>query len=48
MMEAGIVSETLKTNSILTRLIAWEDFIAFSHFENFKSYITFLFFFGQV
>jgi hypothetical protein len=37
-MEADIVSETLHYNSILARLIAPEDFIAFSHRESFESY----------
>jgi hypothetical protein len=39
MMEAETTSETLDCNSILTPLIAREDFIAFSRRESFKSYI---------
>jgi hypothetical protein len=38
MMEAETVSETLDYNAILTRLITWEDFIAFSRRESFKSH----------
>jgi len=34
------VSETLKTEFILTWLIAKEDFNTFSHHESFKSYIS--------
>jgi hypothetical protein len=39
MMEAETVSETLDCNAVLTRLIAREDFIAFSRRESFKYYI---------
>jgi hypothetical protein len=38
MMEAERASETLDCSSILTRLVAREDFIAFSRRESFKSY----------
>lgn len=37
MMEADIVSETLRIHSELKRLIAQEDFIAFRRFEIFKA-----------
>jgi hypothetical protein len=37
-MEAETVFETSDYNTILTRLIAQEDFISFSRRENFKSY----------
>jgi hypothetical protein len=37
-MEAQIISETLDYSAILTRLIAWEYFITYSHRESFKSY----------
>jgi hypothetical protein len=39
MMEDETVSETLDINSILTWLIAQDNFIAFSHHESFKSYL---------
>jgi hypothetical protein len=38
MMEAERASETLNSSSILTRLVAREDFIAFSRRESLKSY----------
>jgi hypothetical protein len=38
MMEAEMVSETLGFCLQLTRLVAREDFIEFSHLESFKSY----------
>jgi hypothetical protein len=38
MMEAEIVSETLGFFPQLTRIVAREDFIAFSRRESFKSY----------
>jgi hypothetical protein len=37
-MKAETFSKTFDYNAILTRLIAREDFIAFSHRESFKSY----------
>jgi hypothetical protein len=37
-MEADTVSGTLNTKSIVTRLIAREDVIAFSRLKNFRSY----------
>jgi hypothetical protein len=37
-MDSEKASETLDYISILTRLVAWEDFIAFSRSESFKSY----------
>jgi hypothetical protein len=40
MMEAERASETLDCSSILSRLVAREDFIAFSRRESFKSYIN--------
>jgi hypothetical protein len=40
MMEAERASETLDCSSILTRLVAREDFVAFSRRESLKSYIT--------
>lgn len=40
MMEVEAVSETLDHNSILTRLMAREDIIAFSLRDNFTSYIV--------
>jgi hypothetical protein len=39
MLETETVSKTLKHSLILTWLIAWEDFIAFSHPESFNSYV---------
>jgi hypothetical protein len=37
MMEADTACETLEYIYILTQLVAWEDFIAFSRHESFKS-----------
>jgi hypothetical protein len=39
MMEAERASETLDCSSIMTRLVAREDFIAFSRRESLKSYM---------
>jgi hypothetical protein len=39
MMDIQTVSEMLHTNSILTGLIAWKDFIAYSASESYKLYI---------
>jgi hypothetical protein len=38
MMEAERASETLDCSSVLTRLVAREDFIAFSRRESLKAY----------
>jgi hypothetical protein len=40
MMETETVSDTSETYSALTQLIVQEDFIAYSHRENFESYIS--------
>jgi hypothetical protein len=47
MMEVDTVSETLDCNSILTRLIAREDIIAFISRENLKSYKSSKFYFYE-
>jgi hypothetical protein len=38
MMETEMVSETLGFCPQLPRIVAWEDFVEFSHRESFKSY----------
>jgi hypothetical protein len=40
MVRLQTVSETLGTNSILTQLVTWEDFIEFGHRGSFKSQAT--------